>query len=204
MKVAKQNVELMWITPNAEKIIEKSGRTCYKSEEKIDSISAMAFIHMLIRMKHYAMLEHASASFRIICDRGISHEIVRHRIASYAQESTRWCNYSKKKFKNEITVVEPLNLSDAQKSDWLVACSFAEKKYFDLLKRGVAAQTARSVLPTCLKTEIVMTANFREWRHFITLRSSLAAHPQIRIIAELIWGNLMAYAPNVFEDLRKK
>lgn len=202
MRVVKQKVELLWITPLAEQLIEQAGRTCYKSEEKITPISAAAFVRKLIKMGHEAMIEHASASFKIITDRGISHEIVRHRIASFSQESSRFCNYSNKKFGNQITVIEPLDLTEQQKIDWILACRFAEKKYFKMLADGAAPQTARSVLPTCLKTELIMTANFREWRHFIKLRSSKAAHPQIRIIAGLIWGNLMAYAPCVFENLR--
>ncbi len=201
MKIVNQEVRLIWVTPSAEQIIEQAGRTCYKSEELIDKFSAALFIQKLIKMKHDAMLEHASASFRIVCDRGISHEIVRHRIASYAQESTRYCNYSKNKFKNEITVIEPLDLSNLQEIDWRIACSFAEKKYFDMIRTGTSPQIARSVLPTCLKTEIVMTANFREWRHFIKLRSSKSAHPQIRPIAKNICKILMSYAPNVFNDL---
>lgn len=203
MKIVKQKVELLWITNNAEQQIEKAGRVCYKSEERIDSLSAAAFILKLLRMEHDAMLEHASASFKIITDRGISHEIVRHRIASYAQESTRYCNYGNKKFGKQITVIKPLDLTEKQELDWTLACTFAEKKYFGMLTDQATPQIARSVLPTCLKTEIVMTANFREWRHFIKLRSSQAAHPQIKMIADLIWGNLMAYAPSVFADLKR-
>ena len=203
MKILKQSVELLWITPDAEKQIEVAGRTCYKSEDKITKDSAGEFCRRMVNSGHHAMIEHASASFRIITDRGVSHEIVRHRIASYAQTSTRYCNYSDSKFGGEITVVEPLGLDENEIAygEWVSACYRGETFYFAMLKAGCSPQIARSVLPTCLKTEIVMTANFREWRHFITLRRAKAAHPQIREIAEYVLSVLKIHAPNVFYDL---
>lgn len=201
MKVADPSIELLWITPDPEKQIEIAGRTCYKSEDKITPDSSRTFCRMLRKSGHHAMLEHASASFRIITDRGISHEIVRHRLASYAQESTRYCNYSKSKFGNECTFIKPPNLIDATLTEWDSACINAEDFYFILLDEGCSPQIARSVLPNCLKTEIVMTCNLREWRHFITLRFSPAAHPQIRPIARQIWAVLINLAPSIFEDL---
>lgn len=201
MKIVPQSVELLWITPDAEKQIELAGRTCYKSEDRITEDSAGEFCRRMVGSGHHAMVEHASASFRIITDRGVSHEIVRHRLASFAQESTRYCNYSADKFGGEITVVEPPWLNENQRSHWYMACEFAERRYFTMLKAGYSPQIARSVLPTCLKTEIAMTTNFREWRHFITLRRAKAAHPQIREIAEYILSVLKIHAPNVFYDL---
>ena len=201
MKIAKQSVELLWITPDAEKQIEIAGRTCYKSEDRITKGSAGEFCRRMVSSGHHAMIEHAVASFRIITDRGISHEIVRHRIASFAQESTRYCNYSADKFDNEISVIEPPDLNEDAFLEWSSACAYSEECYFAMLKAGCSAQIARSVLPTCLKTELVMTANFREWRHFITLRRAKAAHPQIREIAEYVLSVLKIHAPNVFYDL---
>ena len=206
MKIVKQSVELLWITPQSEKQIEIAGRTCYKSEDRIAKDSAGEFCRKMVDNGHHAMIEHASASFRIITDRGVSHEIVRHRITSYAQESTRYCNYSAYKFGGEITVILPPGPSDedgyrAWFGDWFESCRSAERNYFAMLKAGCSPQIARSVLPTCLKTEIVMTANFREWRHFITLRRAKAAHPQIREIAEYVLSVLKIQAPNVFYDL---
>ena len=201
MKIVPQSVELLWITPQSEKQIEVAGRTCYKSEDRITKDSAGEFCRRMVISGHHAMIEHASASFRIITDRGVSHEIVRHRIASFAQESTRYCNYSADKFGGEIDVIEIPGLDENQRSHWYMACEFAERRYFAMLKAGCSPQIARSVLPTCLKTEIVMTANFREWRHFITLRRAKAAHPQIREIAEYVLSVLKIHAPNVFYDL---
>lgn len=184
--------------------IEKCGRTSYKSEDKITEQSAENFIKMLIKNGHLSVLEHYSFSVRIICDRGISHEIVRHRIASYTQESTRYCNYSKDKFGNEITVIEPPFNSKYEYDTWKESCEFAEKKYFELLKYGVKPQIARSILPTCLKTEIVVTMNLREWRHFFHERTSLAAHPQMREITIPLLEELKYRVPLIFDDIEVK
>ena len=202
MKIVQPSVKLLWITPDPEKQIEIAGRTCYKSEDKITEDSAREFCRKMRKSGHHAMLEHASASFKIITDRGITHEIVRHRLASYAQESTRYCNYSKNKFGNECTFIQPPELNNLNFETWGNACLEAEARYFTMLEGGCSPQIARSVLPNCLKTEIVMTANLREFRHFIKLRSSQAAHPQIRPIAIEILRILRCLAPSVFEDLK--
>jgi thymidylate synthase (FAD) len=200
MKIVPQSVELLWITPDPYKHIEMSGRVCYKSEDKITEDSAVKFCNMIKQRGHESVVEHAVASFKIVCDRGVSHEIVRHRIASYSQESTRYCNYSKDKFGTEITVILPPGLADEPilYAFWEDAMKDAEGSYLQLISRGVSPQIARSVLPTCLKTEIVMTANFREWMHFIKLRTSPAAHPQIREIANQIRLVLEAHCPTIF------
>ncbi len=201
MKIVKPSVELLWITKDPEQQIEVAGRNCYKSEDKITKESAGKFVGMLRKSGHHAMIEHAVASFRIITDRGITHEIVRHRLASYAQESTRYCNYTKDKFGNECSFIQPPDMNFVQTTDWRYACENAEHSYFKMLENGCTPQIARSVLPNCLKTEIIMMANLREWRHFIKLRGSQAAHPQIRPVAYGVWSILMIHAPNVFEDL---
>lgn len=204
MKIIKPSVELLWITSDPELQIERAGRTCYKSENKMSKESAQEFSRKMRNAGHHAMIEHAVASFRIITDRGITHEIVRHRLASYAQESTRYCNYSTDKFGNECAFIEPPSLTKEQRVEWENACKFAEKQYFILLKKQCSPQIARSVLPNCLKTEIVMMANFREWRHFIGIRGTKHAHPQIRPIALNIWEILLEHAPSIFEDLHPK
>jgi len=195
MNIVPPSVTLLWITQGPEKQIEMAVRTCYKSEAKMTDDSAGEFCRRMVKSGHHAMIEHAIASFRIITDRGISHEIVRHRIASYAQESTRYCNYKT----SGCTFIEPSGLTEAQRVVWRNSCEAAEQDYLKLLYLNASPQIARSVLPTCLKTEIIMTANFREWRHFIKLRSSTAAHPQIRPIANSIHEILCCYAPNIFK-----
>lgn len=201
MRIVNPKVEVLWFTPVPEGQIELAGRTCYKSEGKITLESSGAFCRKMRDSGHHAMIEHASASFRIVTDRGISHEIVRHRIASYAQESTRYCNYSKDKFSKECSFIQPPGLDSWQLNIFTNHCIQAENDYFEMLRLGCSAQIARSVLPNCLKTEIIMTANFREWRHFIQLRGSKAAHPQIRPIAHNICEMLNGISPNIFGDL---
>ena len=201
MKIVKPSVELLWVTPNPELEIEKAGRTCYKSEDRMTPESSGEFCKMMKDRGHHAMIEHAVASFKIITDRGISHEIVRHRIASFAQESTRYCNYSDDKFNNECTFIEPPGIKDESYLLWEASCEQAESHYFAMLKAGCSPQIARSVLPTCLKTEIVMTTNFRSWLNFIYLRSSMSAHPQIRPIAIEINNILADHAPSIFEKM---
>ena len=183
--------------------IESAGRTCYKSESKISTNSAETFIRNIINKGHEAVIEHGSITVRFTCDRGVSHEIVRHRLASYCQESTRYCNYAKDEFCGEITVIRP---SWAKKRDrlyavWEQACLAAEKAYFDLMTMGCTPQECRSVLPNSLKTELVMTANIREWRHFLKLRCSQAAHPDMRIVAKQAHSLLAEKYPVLFEDI---
>lgn len=185
--------------------LEKSGRTCYKSEDKISHDSAEKFVRMIIKLGHETVLEHEKVTVRVVCDRGVTHEIVRHRIASYSQESTRYCNYSKEKFGNEISVIEPLFFVGEESASkfaiWTQAMNAAEQYYFKLLELGATPQEARSVLPNSLKTEIVMTMNLREWRHFFTLRTSTAAHPQMLEIARPMLDEFKRKIPVVFEDI---
>ena len=183
--------------------IEAAGRTCYKSEDKITDGSAEKFVAGIIKRGHEAVLEHCSFTVKFICDRGVSHEIVRHRMASYCQESTRYCNYGKGKFGEEITVIEPCFWPEG--SDlywaWKNACLISEQCYFSLLKSGATPQEARSVLPNSLKTEVVMTANIREWRHFLKLRCPVAAHPDMRVVANMLLTLLKQTYPVFFEDI---
>jgi len=187
--------------PSIEAWIEKAGRTCYKSEDKITEESAPQFVEMLRNRGHHAMLEHAMASVKIVADRGLSHELVRHRIASFAQESTRYCNYSKGKFGGEITVVEQPGLDTVQFNLWKEAIEQAEKYYLLLLEQGVKAQTARSVLPIGTKAEIVVSANLREFRHIFKMRCDKAAHPIIRDIFLQILEKFYKKIPALYEDL---
>jgi thymidylate synthase, flavin-dependent len=165
--------------------IESKGRVCYKSEDRITDDSADLFIESIAKRGHLSVLEHSSISVKFVVDRGVSHEIVRHRLASYSQESTRYCNYADGKFGNQITVIEPFFFGDriSRFSAWCEAMAYAEEHYDYLLSLGATPQEARSVLPNSLKTEIWMTANLREWLHFFTLRCSKAAHPQMRQVA---------------------
>jgi thymidylate synthase (FAD) len=185
------------------KKIERAGRTCYKSEDKITKGSAERFCKSIIKSMHSSVLEHEKISVLIVCDRGVSHEIVRHRIASYSQESTRYCNYSKNKFGNELTFIQPCfwDIKSRNYYTWKISCETSEKMYFELIKDGSQAQEARSILPNSLKTEIVCTYNIREWRHFFTLRCSKKAHPQMREIAIPILEKFKSIIPILFDDI---
>jgi len=198
MKTVKPQVELMFITPDAAKLLEAAGRTCYKSEDKITEESAVAFVEMIEARGHHSVIEHAYATFRVITDRGITHEIVRHRIASYSQESTRYCNYSKAKFGRELTLVPPSFKTEAGRAIWEKAANQSEENYFAMIDAGEPPQIARGVLLTNQKTEIVITYNFREWLHFLKLRTAEAAHPDMQIVAKQIGEILAAECPAVF------
>lgn len=185
------------------KKIESIGRVCYKSESKITEDSAEKFIINILNSGHESVIEHESVSVRVICDRGVSHEIVRHRIASYSQESTRYCNYSKEKFGKELTVIKPIfwEVGSEEYKIWLDMMNRIEHDYNTLIEMGAKPQEARSILPNSLKTEIVMTMNLREWRHFFKLRTSLRAHPQMREIAMMILEKFKKEIPLFFDDI---
>jgi thymidylate synthase (FAD) len=183
--------------------IERAGRTCYKSEDRITPGSSIKFVRKLLESEHESVIEHEKVTVRIICDRGISHELVRHRIGSYSQESTRYCNYTKDKFSNEITVIKPYFFDEgsAEFNIWKLAMEEAEKNYFLLLDAGATAQEARSVLPNSLKTEIIITYNLRQWRHFFKLRTSKAAHPQMRELAIPLLNEFKEKIPIIFGNI---
>ena len=211
MKIIHASYELMTPIEGKDilKKIEQIARTCYKSEEKISDGSAERMIVSLIANNHEAMLEHQSITVKFIVDRGVSHEIVRHRMASFAQESTRYCNYSQDKFDGEITVIKPLYLDEGTDgyNYWKDACLVAENSYFKLLDFGCTPQEARAVLPTSLKTEICMTANLREWRHFFNLRAAGTTgkpHPQMKEVAVPLLYDMHSKIPYIFDDIIKK
>lgn len=205
MNVIKANTIIMDNLDGAEilKKIEMCGRVCYKSENKIQNDSAEKFIAAIIKRGHESVVEHVSFTVKFIVDRGVSHEIVRHRLASYSQESTRYCNYSKDDFQSEITVIEPCFLEPGTEGYdlWETSCSISEKMYFKMLDWGCTPQEARSVLPNSLKTEVVMTANLREWRLFFKLRTSMAAHPQMREVTRPLLDQLKSIIPVIFDDI---
>ncbi len=191
---------------DAEKVlasIERVGRTCYKSEDKIDKGSAEEFVRRVLKLGHESVIEHEKITVRIVCDRGVSHELVRHRMASYSQESTRYCNYGGEKHGREITVIEPCfwRKGDKAYTEWQASMEQAEKSYMALLDSGATPEEARSVLPNSLKTEIVVTMNLREWRHFFRLRTAKQSHPQMRELAQPMLEEFKRLLPVVFSDL---
>ena len=207
MKIILPSIEVL-DEISGEKILKKIeliGRVCYKSEEKITEESARGFLNNILCNGHESVIEHEKISVRVICDRGVTHEIVRHRIASFSQESTRYCNYTKEKFGEEITVIKPLFWKEGSKEYelWYKAMEVAECSYNQLIRAGAKPQEARSVLPNSLKTEIVITMNLREWRHFFRLRTSSSAHPQMREVANMILEEFKRKIPVVFDDINE-
>lgn len=185
------------------KNIEKFGRVCYKSESNIKEDSASPFISRIIKSGHESVIEHEKVSVKIICDRGVSHEIVRHRIASYSQESTRYCNYIKDKFGNELTFIKPVFWAEEspEYKIWFSSMENIEKTYMQLINLGARPEQARAVLPNSLKTEIIVTMNLREWRHFFKLRTSNRAHPQMREISIPLLQEFKVLLPCIFDDI---
>lgn len=234
MNIIKPTYEVLFMDlddPNIDndicKRIEKAGRYCYVSESKENS--AQNFVSKLIKHHHDAMLEHAHMTVLFTVDRGITHEMVRHRLASFAQESTRYCNYSQDKFNNEITVIEPVWYNGVSKefkdkvakavsdkvwpvcsglekryAQWYFEVKYAEESYFEMLKEGATPQEARSVLPTSTKAYLVVTANMREWRHILNLRAAGvtgAPHPQMLEVMVPLLNELRASLPTIFGDI---
>lgn len=212
MELVKPSFEILSYTENPIQLIELAGRTCYKSEDKITEDSAKKFVESVTRRGHHSVIEHATVTVRIICDRGVTHEIVRHRLASYSQESTRYVNY-----KGGCTFVIPpwceieegtyLYADKRIKRGspefvWFDAMIIAEMRYTDLLNKGWSPQQARSVLPNSTKTEIVITANVREWRHIFTLRCNKASHPQMNEIMIPLHKEMKKIIPIVFDDIK--
>lgn len=197
------------------RLIEEVGRTCYKSEDLITDGSKEKFVSNIIKRGHEAVIEHYNITVKLTNDRGVSHEQVRHRIASYAQESTRYCNYSKDKFNGEVTYIDiiggikldpKMKTMDAETvaaiySEWFQACQDAERHYLRMLELGATPQIARSVLNNSTKTEICITMNIREWRHYFKLRTSPAAHPQIREVSIMLLKWFKENIPVFFDDI---
>jgi thymidylate synthase (FAD) len=192
VKIVQPSVTLEWATPDPLRAIEAAGRTCYQSEPKGDS---EAFVRRLIQRGHESVLEHASASFRLVTDRGVSHELVRHRLCSFSQESTRYCRYA-----DGIQVIEPPGLGPHRQA-WLDAVREAEVAYLELLDGGASPQIARAVLPTCTKTELVMTANLRQWRLVIRQRTAKDAHPKAREVVGMVLDWFRQNVPVVVEGI---
>ena len=245
MKLIKPSFEILSKVDGLEmlKNIELAGRTCYKSEDRITEDSAEKFVTMLVRRGHLSVIEHEKVTVKIICDRGVSHELVRHRIASFSQESTRYCDYSKsdKESNKNITFIIPpwldveegtytienwqefiedfklkkwfyteegllhyefVPFRDNETAIWLSSMQDTERNYLHLLNNGWTPQEARSVLPNSLKTEVVITANLREWRLIFEQRTALAAHPQMREIMRPLLKEFKQLIPVVFDDLK--
>ena len=204
MKIINQIWEWLQKPIKSLELIELAGRTCYKSENRITSGSAEKFVKMILDLGHETVLEHMSASVRFITNRGVTHELVRHRLASYSQESTRYVRYS-----DQLTFIKPVwwddpDYPEERKQHWQHAMEQAEKAYLGALQKGDKPEQAREILPHAVKVEIVMTANLREWRHIFDLRCTNKAHPQMRALMLDCLHGFAKEIPIIFDGLAKK
>jgi thymidylate synthase (FAD) len=201
MKIIQPSIEIL--TPidgdYILKFLERCGRTCYKSEDKITEDSAEKFVRALIKSGHESVIEHYSITVKVVCSRAISHQIVRHRIGSYSQESQRYVSY-----KDGIEVIERPGLKGEALKEWEGAQQRSIDSYRRLIELGIKPEVARDVLANAAATEIVMTLNLRQWRHFCRLRTSPAADPQMRVIAGMILKEFKERLPVIFEDIGGK
>lgn len=213
MKLIKPSYQIMAL-PNQESILlflEVCGRVAYKSEDRITPGSAKKFVSSIVGNQHLSVIEHVGMTVKFVVDRGISHELVRHRLCSFTQESTRYCNYSKDKYKNQLTFIIPpwvevepgeydfdkgYNVVDS--FDWFYSLRVAENCYLRLLATGWTPQQARSVLPNSLKTELIVTANLREWRHIFEMRCGSNVHPQMAEIMVPLRDEMIKLLPEIF------
>lgn len=190
------------------KTIERAARTCYKTEDNIseDASSAKKMISKLIEMGHTAMIEFADIHVILTADTGVLKDLTRHRHCSFAVESTRYCNYSKGKFGNEITVIKPCNIEEGTKEYdlWLECMENIESTYNKMAELGCKPDQLRMLLSHSLKCNINLKANIREWRHIFSLRCAKAAHPSVQQIMKMVLVEFHKQIPILFDDLYEK
>ena len=212
MKIVNQSHEILILPNNTLETIERVGRTCYQSQDKITPDSAINFVGILRDKGHHAMIEFGDMTVKFITNRGVTHELVRHRMCSFAQESTRYVKYN-----GEMEFISPVwcstevvgasfkKLKNIKYTDteyiWMDACLNAEIMYKRLLDAGWRPEQAREVLPNSLKTEIIVKANIREWRHIFSLRCSKNAHPQMRALMLPLLKECKERLPIIFDHI---
>jgi len=199
MEYQKSKVKLLALTPNSEKLIEEAGRTCYLSLEKITTGSEEGFIRRCIARGHLSILEHASASFRILgASRAFTHQLVRHRLASFSQQSQRYVDE-----KNFNYIIPPEILKDQESSKiYRDFIKISKQTYLKLREKGIKKENARFILPNALESQIVFSANFRELRTIFFLRLDKSAQWEIREVCLQMLKILQTKAPNVFGDFQ--
>lgn len=205
VKIVSPNIEV--ITPldgdYILKHLERCARNCYKSEDKITADSAQKMIKKLIDLGHEAMIEHFSVTVKLTTDVGAYKDLTRHRHASFAIESTRFCNYSKGKYGNELTFMKPSNMEEGSDiyNIWYQAMADIEKHYLSMAAKGAAVDQLRMLLPHSTKADVFMTANLREWRHIFKLRCVPATHPSVREIMTMLLNEFRSQLPVLFDDI---
>lgn len=205
IKVGKPSVKIISKVDGEEalKLIERAGRLCYHSEDKITDNSAENFVKARLAQGHEAIIEHYGFSALFICDRGVANEINRHRLTSQNMSSTRYINYTNTRHKDELVFIRPPKMNFSQSEIWKNACTYAAQSYYGLIQNGARPEIARSVLPLSLQCKLVVTANLREWRHFFKLRTDKAAHPQLRELATDLLNQCKEIFPIIFDDIKE-
>ena len=185
------------------KNIERACRTCYRSEGKITEESYKTLLKNCITRGHESVLEHEKITIRMYCDLGVYKDLTRHRIASFSIESTRYCNYGKDKFGNELKFIKPCNMEEGSElyKLWEDACENIEKDYIEMSKLGALPDQLRMILPHSIAAEVTMTANIREWKHILSLRASSHTHPSIRQLMIPLLLHFKQIMPEIFEDV---
>ena len=205
VKIVAPHVEI--ITPlDGEAILkhlELCARNCYKSEDKITPDSARTMIKKLLELGHEAMIEHYNLTVKLTCDIGVYKDLTRHRLVSFAIESTRYCNYSKGKFGNELSVIKPCHIKEntPEYDLWLSTMQTIEKNYNQMAALGCRPDQLRMLLPHSTKADVIMTANLREWRHIFKLRCAPAAHPTVQEVMDMLLVKLRNEIPVIFDDI---
>lgn len=204
MNIVEPYAKLMDVSDKEEGIrllrkIEWCGRISHRSEDAQGADSWDRFIRAIV-LQHgdWSIVEHAIATVDMLVDRGITHEIVRHRLFSFTQESTRFVNYEKKM---AASFIMPPDLNEAQRVSWERNIGQAEMSYREAISQGCAPQIARSVFPNALASRIIVTGNLRNWRHFLLMRTTKEAHPQMRQVTIPLLAEFQAKIPILFEDI---
>lgn len=205
MKIVPQTVEILTPIDGTYicKFIEKCARNCYKSEKSITEDSYKTMLERLIKSGHTAMLEHFNITVKLVTNVGCYKDLTRHRMASYAIESTRWCNYDKDKFGNELTFTDPIHI-DHNKEEykiWFETMQTIENNYMKMSELGCKPDQMRMILPHSTKADVIMTANIREWRHIFGLRCKKDAHPEVQYIMVLLLKEFKEKIPILFDDI---
>jgi len=196
-KIEIENVDYKKIMKN----LERACRTCYRSEEKISEESYKTLLKNCITRGHESILEHEKITVRLTCDIGVYKDLTRHRHASFSIESTRYCNYGKDKFDNEIKFIKPVNLNEGTEAynEWYKICNFIEEAYIKMSKIGATPDQMRMILPHSTAAEVTMTANIREWKHILSLRCTKHTHPAVEQVMIPILLHFKKNMPEIFD-----
>lgn len=194
-----ENVDYKKIMKN----LEKACRTCYRSEDKITDESYKTLLKNCINRGHESILEHEKITIQMVCDIGVYKDLTRHRIASFSIESTRYCNYGKDKFENQIKFIKPVNMEENTElyAEWKNNCEEIEKHYIKMAKLGATPDQMRMILPHSTAALVTMTANVREWKHILELRASAHAHPSVEQVMIPLLIHFKENMPEIFENI---